>query len=320
MKDSIFLKSLAILLIVNSHCDYYYPLRSLGTGGAIGNSVFFMLSAFGLYLSDRKQSRSFSEWYARRVGRVYPAVWVVLILLFFPIEFASGRLDLNNILGIFGNFFYPPYWFIQALMVIYFLLFPLIRNYTDRKFFFYAAATAGLYFIAYFGCLDLSVFMIEELPFKVVFYFGVCLFGVWLARRNDTIRYAGTSDFFWLFLCLAVMYGHKYFMTKQLFSSWQFVQQLILFPALYFLLKIARSKTVSVKLFRVPWFSRTVEWISNLTLEIYIVHLTISPVILSMKMAFPLNVIVFLVLTFVLSRVVRILADKVFSKNPLFAG
>jgi len=70
--DTVFLRFIAIVLIVNSHLDLYYPVSQLGTGGTIGNSFFFMLSGFGLLLSQRKSARGFIIWYVRRLIRIYP--------------------------------------------------------------------------------------------------------------------------------------------------------------------------------------------------------------------------------------------------------
>jgi len=65
--DTQFLRALAILLVINSHLDKYYRIPYIGMGGAIGNSMFFFLSAFGLYLSQQKQSQNFKEWFTRRI-------------------------------------------------------------------------------------------------------------------------------------------------------------------------------------------------------------------------------------------------------------
>lgn len=46
------LKFLAVLLITNSHFDILYPTDCafLGTGGAIGDALFFFCSGFTLFL------------------------------------------------------------------------------------------------------------------------------------------------------------------------------------------------------------------------------------------------------------------------------
>jgi len=70
--DSNILRFIAIALIINSHLDEYYPIPYVATGGAIGNSLFFFVSSFGLLLSEMKNPRGFLDWYSKRVKRIYP--------------------------------------------------------------------------------------------------------------------------------------------------------------------------------------------------------------------------------------------------------
>lgn len=41
-----YLKCVAVLLVLNSHLDQIYPVSSLGFGGAMGNTLFFLVSGF----------------------------------------------------------------------------------------------------------------------------------------------------------------------------------------------------------------------------------------------------------------------------------
>ena len=125
-KDTDFLKFVAIILIVNSHCDPFYPIPGLATGGAIGNSLFFSLWGFGLYLSHQKIHRSFREWIGKRFWRIYPTTWVTLILIEFPRRIFSNELTYGNLFESLGMFFYPPYWFLDAILFyafpVYFIM------------------------------------------------------------------------------------------------------------------------------------------------------------------------------------------------------
>ena len=40
------LKVIAVFLIINSHCEPVYRIKQLATGGALGNSLFFICSGF----------------------------------------------------------------------------------------------------------------------------------------------------------------------------------------------------------------------------------------------------------------------------------
>jgi peptidoglycan/LPS O-acetylase OafA/YrhL len=132
--DTAFIRAVAILLIVNSHLDLYYPIPYLGTGGAIGNSLFFVLSSFGLLISEKKKPRQFTEWYTQRIKRIYPTIWVVVIILTLPFKLHTNALSAKDVLTFAGNFFYPSFWFLQALMIFYFIGFFIIKKYNVEKF------------------------------------------------------------------------------------------------------------------------------------------------------------------------------------------
>lgn len=79
MLDTTFLRFVAILLITNSHLDRLYPVSAMATGGQLGNSLFFMLSGFGLVASYRKKGGVFWPWLQRRLSRIYPPVLLVTL-------------------------------------------------------------------------------------------------------------------------------------------------------------------------------------------------------------------------------------------------
>lgn len=73
------LKFLAVFLIINSHMDaLYVKYEMLATGGAIGDVLFLFASGYTLLLSKRKLS--FANWYKRRINRIYPSVFVCVLV------------------------------------------------------------------------------------------------------------------------------------------------------------------------------------------------------------------------------------------------
>lgn len=67
------LKAFAAILITNSHYADIWPVSKLAMGGHLGNCLYFFVSGFCLY-SIRN---SFPGWYAKRIVRIYPALWIV---------------------------------------------------------------------------------------------------------------------------------------------------------------------------------------------------------------------------------------------------
>jgi peptidoglycan/LPS O-acetylase OafA/YrhL len=314
--DTNFLRFVAILLIINHHLHDYYPIRYFATGGAMGNALFFVLSSFGLFLSEKKNPKPFTAWYTQRIKRIYPTVWIVLVILTLPYKLYMNALDTDNILTFLGYFFYPPFWFLQLLMIFYLLIFPIIKRYSTKIIYYIIITLFVLYAFVYLNYIDLSIWSIEENIFlKCIFYFMIFLFGVYLADRRDKIRYSGLQDWGLLFLSVFLIYGHKFLMLKNMASSFQFIQQFLLLPFIYYFFKISRSGLVQKHIMGVPIISRIVNYISDMTLELYLVHLYVLIFILKLNLLFPVNIILLLIVTFIISAFVKFLHLKFFVKN-----
>ena len=312
--DTQFLRALAILLVINSHLDSYYPIPYIGTGGAIGNSIFFFLSAFCLYLSQQKQSQNFREGLTKRISRIYPSLWIVLISLYMPVMLWQGKLRYSTILTFIGYFFSPPFWFLQELLVYFVLAFPVFKNLWKINVLVVLAIMGIAYSAGYLTFVDLSRWSVEESPFDLLHYFMIFLFGIYIAKKDKEIAYSSFKDYFPLFSIVGLIYLHKFLMLKGLYIEYQFLQQLAMYPLCYYLLKISRSPFIMTNLMRSPYLSRSVEFLANHTLEIYMVHQTISAPIQHMQIPFPINIIIFLALTFVLSTIVNSLAHSIRNK------
>ncbi len=309
--DTQLLRAIGILLITNSHLYGFYPISDLATGGAIGNSIFFCLSAFGIYFSQQKNKKPFSEWFAARVSRIYPSIWLVLIFIRLPILINSGTMGDDYILTFIGHFFNPTHWFIRVLLVYYIISFFFFNKNEINKLKKLIAGLAVLYFLIYFSFIDFSMWVIEDHSIKLIHYFMVFLFGIYLASKSKTIAYTGIHNYFFVLLFLVLTYGHKFLMTKGILTEIQFVQQAAMYPMIYYLLKISRSPFLLSKLEKSNWFSVTVSFISSHTLELYIIQETILGILQNMKISFPLNIFVFMSLAFVLSALVSRGADMV---------
>lgn len=290
-----FLRVLAIVLVVNSHMDLLYPAKVafLATGGMMGNALFFMLSGWGLLLSMQEHPREFGEWYWRRITRIYPSVWITVIILTFPLGIYEGTITLDNILDQMRKFFFPPFWFLEALMIYYVVIFFIIRKFSYRRLMLIWGMVATIYVFYYVFLLDLSKFSIETTPFRVIFYFMVMLWGLYLGAEGERLRFNGAWDVVFLVLSISCIYGHKYLMQRGVLASWQFVEHLASFPMLYFFAKVAKSDFVSHTVMGSRYLGKTLTFVSAMTLEIFMVNNSID--ILDTRLgSFPFNVIALL--------------------------
>ena len=297
-----------MILIINSHLDHYYPIPYIGTGGALGNSIFFFLSAYGIYLSQQKSRKPYSEWFKGRISRIYPSMWIVLIFLKMPILLYLGVLNADYVTTFIGQFFNPPHWFLRALLVYYIFSFFFLKDTQRSKLLVMIGVLGILYFICYFTCVDLTEWSVESPPIYLIHYFIIFLFGIYIASKNKSVEYTGSHNYVVLLALVSILYGHKYLMTKGLYPEFQFIQQAVMYPIVYYLLKISRSPFVLSGLMKSKIISSTVQFISNHTLELYIVQETIHQTVLNLNFPFPFNAITFIILIFIFSAIVNMMA------------
>ncbi len=123
--DTSFLKFLAIALITNSHLHGLYPFPQFATGGAIGNSLFFMISGYGLAKSEIKKQRPFIPWYERRIARIYPSLIITVAIFNMWLDRGWQKWALADYVS---NFIWPtPAWFVSAIMLFYLVFFVIMR-------------------------------------------------------------------------------------------------------------------------------------------------------------------------------------------------
>ena len=107
-----FLKFLAAVMITNSHFQIVYENvnRSLATFGVQGNALFFFVSGYLLMMGLTKRKLSFQSWYGCRVRRLWPSVfiWVIVTAAIWGKPITIGRLV-----------FMDDYWFLQAIALSY---------------------------------------------------------------------------------------------------------------------------------------------------------------------------------------------------------
>lgn len=116
------LKFLAVLLIVNFHAKSMYPKWSfLGTGGDIGNALFFYSSGVLLYGGIFRTQ--FVPWIKCRLARLLPTLigWSFIAAVLSATSI--GNIDPRAI-NTYSAMTAQPWWFIRCLMLYYFIAIP----------------------------------------------------------------------------------------------------------------------------------------------------------------------------------------------------
>jgi hypothetical protein len=317
--DTIFLRFIAIILIVNSHFDLLYPIAHIATGGAIGNSLFFFLSAFGLSISQHKNKRNFYSYIKRRITRIYPSIWAELIILYIPYKiFIEQSFQVNNtslyeVMQYSFLFIYPyHHWFIHALMINYTVSYPFTKKIKTKSLVPALIFIAIVYIFIYLFLIDTRQWTVESTYIRYIFYMIVFFCGILLSDYHEKIKYKNFGDWLILLLCLVLFYSHKFLMIKGYFFQLQFLQQLILLPIILYLFKISRSSIVQKTIMETTILFKIIKYISSRTLEIYIVHLPVMFTVLNLKIIFPFNFLLTVSLTLILAEIIKGAGSTIF--------
>lgn len=291
-----FLKAFAILLITNSHFDGLYPpaLSALATGGNIGNALFFFCSGYTLFLSKKV---SFRKWIWRRYTRIYPSIWIALIVLLLLGKSVSPI-----------SFIIPPYWFLAAILLFY-LIFYFVAKFLAKYMEWIIVGLAILMVIAYFIIgYDSWIIDTSGTPHINWFYdFGIMLMGGIIAR--DKIPNTGSyklRNFLLLAVSIILLYSIKYFSIKYLLPTLQLIYPIFLYFIAYYFFKC--SGGISEHTFK-PIINKILTWLSKLTLDIYVVQMLIIKYFVGLS--FPLGFIAASVSILVLAMILHYLSGKV---------
>jgi|GEM_PF-5298105 len=108
--------AIACLLIANSHLEGLYPRSWMAADGLLGNSIFFLLAGYGCAVSQSKKPYALGTFYWRRVSRIYPTLFVVMIIgWLFSLSYRP-----QNITEVAKQLFWPTHYkFIAQIMIFY---------------------------------------------------------------------------------------------------------------------------------------------------------------------------------------------------------
>jgi hypothetical protein len=288
MADFSLLRCLAAVLIANSHLEDFYPIRQLAADGLLGDSLFFFLSGFGLACGERKPRRGFFHWYMRRAGRIYPAVFLVVLML----EYLPNQGWRTWTAADYGwNFLWVrSYGFVHQIMIFYALFYVIIRSggmpLVRALWVLLFAAHAAFALVG----LDRSAYHV----FHWVFYFQLMLFGGWLGYREIGARSGWAVWAVLAGLCAAYFGMRAWLAIGHADPRLGILVYMLVFPLTYAMAVANQSLTGACDVLRRPVVALPVGLLAGATLEMYLVHnhFLTSAAIRSVR--FPGNVAVFL--------------------------
>ena len=263
------LKAAAVVLITNSHYGSIWPIPSLAAGGHLGNCIYFFLSGFCLY----HIRESFPKWYAKRIIRIYPVMWIAA-----AVNFLVGDFKASSLSALVHCFIYPTwYHFIGSIMVLYILYYVIrwlqIRLKIDIRWVMLGVLL--IYGVVYLTAFDRSYYHIDDVSEKWVrFQFlESMLLGALLREKYESADQKITRFNVASFLVLLVCY----FGGKVSLSQFESVSQFQCFLPVTLVLLVYSIAVLAIKLEKNGFFAsihgglnKLVVFVSTITLEIYV--------------------------------------------------
>ena len=297
-----FVKFVALFLVLNSHMGMSYvdEFKSLATGGAIGDALFFFASGFTLFLG---RDLDFVNWYKRRINRIYPSLMAVAII-------GAAVFSANE--SFVEVFLAKKYWFIQCIFILYPLLY-LVKRYVKKREILLIVLTIivmGIYSIIHKGELFYAGGY-----YRWAVYLLFMLLGAIMGKEREKIRQINV----WLALlltaiCIIAWYGLLYFLS----DSWlQVITIIPLMAIAVFMYSLGKSKPLMV-LFNSKIFGPVLISIGALCLESYLIQKYI--ITDSWNGFFPFNIPLIMICVLVASYCSKILANfinQIFDSEPI---
>lgn len=276
------LKVVATVFITWFHFKSFVPapIDKIFIGGMLGNSLFFYCSG---YLTSIKAEQYKGEWLVNKWCRIMPSVWFGTLLL----------LLIKNIK--IYNFLYPTsFWFINALLIFYIIFYLLNRVITRHKIICIIFILI-IHILYYYFFVDHTRIVMDGGGLKIWFYcFLFFLYGFYTKNNSlkksynilSLIKCLITIIVFYLYKELSNIYSYLIF--------WQFIiQPIILLVFIRFSTESAHY-IASIKVSNIT--KHIISIISNLTLDIYVIQITIINLIEKANIKWPYKISISIVI------------------------
>ncbi|KJC49474.1 hypothetical protein UP09_07180 [Bradyrhizobium sp. LTSP885] len=303
------LKAAAILLVVNSHLDEFYPIPQLGTGGMFGNELFFFVSGYGLFLSFDKKAEPLWQWLKRRLARIYEPLFVVVTFLVLV-----GHFQIHTLSDFFWLYIVSKvYWFLPAIMAFYLPIYFVMSRLKTKREYIYLFVVISIVYILLFSIFAEKTAWITEnfnvqtsvvVPLRMIYYFGTMALGVYMARYQSK-TFGSNYDIVFLLLSAAAYYLFVASLGRFVPFQLQIIDRVPAAAFLVFAFRAARHPTVNRVI--IENFGGMIALLAGLTLQIYLIHDYILHMDVLRSIAFPANLIVFATATVALA----IMFDKI---------
>ncbi len=305
------LRILAILLIVNSHLSAFYPTPKLAFGGHLGNSIFYLISGYGLALSFNKKPLTTVVWIKKR-----------FVKLLIPIILILAIINIGDWQGFKDRVMYHLVWhkieqleyFIPVLVGLY-LLFPPVNRLTAKGRYVLIAALLLLSGALFYIRVESLPTIPAGLPSEGIFFAinGLLCFAIGMVMANGEWAVSIIRRPYIRFkLLLAVISSEALHIVIVKYAPGfvylNFYLNIICVTALFLLFLTFKTERFS------PGASAGITAVASSSLAVYLVHFEAIRLIEGAQIAFPYSIFLIFLNSFLwayaATRLVGAVTDK----------
>ncbi|MFM7130360.1 MAG: acyltransferase family protein, partial [bacterium] len=297
-------------LIANSHLSDYYPIPQLAGDGLLGNSLFFLLSGYGLAKGDAHARRRAGDWFGRRLRKIYPSVVIVLLA---TALYDFGSLHIHRPIDVIIQLVWPSnYPFIMQITTFYVVYFLWSRSPLGR----WPIALCLVMIPLYIAGWLLSPHELRTHILHWFFYFQVMMMGVVVARYRLNEQKISRKWILTGLLISSLAYLFVKFMLSRRGLAVEYVSilHLLVLPVMYFFVMFSAEAQTVQWLARGGLLPQFATWLAGNTLEVYLVHYPVLENRHVLAAPSPLNLAAFWILTFALTWVVGKTRDSLLQR------
>jgi peptidoglycan/LPS O-acetylase OafA/YrhL len=305
-RNTFAMMGVAALLILNSHMEPLYPRAFLAADGLVGNLIFFVLSGFGVTSGQRMQPSPLGSFYWRRIWRIYPSLWIAVLL---GIVCGTGALAWGNPAHWVSVILWPTeYGFIAQIMLFYPVLWGLARC-PDKVASGFTVGVAALWLGIWLwllrtpGSSNLSLGQLPTGLWWSFFFLASCI-GAALARSRR--RFSPSKMAVVGVGLLAVYLVLKFELALRLVSTPVALSstllggmlQLLALAVVVVLILQLDSFNAILNLLRIR---RPLEWIGKASLQLYLLHVVVLGFVKEWPIPWPLRLMLVVGISLVVS-------------------
>jgi peptidoglycan/LPS O-acetylase OafA/YrhL len=314
-RDTFTLMGMAALLIANSHLEALYPAAWMAADGLVGNLIFFVLAGYGVAVSQHAKPYGVGRFYLRRIGRLYPSLWLVVGAgwLFGIQQFPGLHLDLAT------RLIWPTdFGFIAQIIIFYPVAWWLARQSTRIRC--VVLTTALVFWIG--SIMAASLRMVPGTPISLgslpshfwwaFFFFGFvlgCNRGLTDSRGTSSVASVGLASLVFIFY-VTLKFGYY----RQWFAGTG-IPGPVVAAGMQGLALVGVMATLDGLPYINSWLTQlglrdAAVWIGRSSLQIYLCHLWFVHWLQPVPLIWPAKILVFFLTMLAASAAIRWLLDE----------